>query len=33
MRALGLNPLEIEVKELVNEFDDGNGTIDLSEFI
>ena len=33
MRSLGLNPLESEVQELVREFDDGNGTIDLSEFI
>ena len=33
MRSLGLNPMETEIKELVSEFDAGNGTIDFPEFL
>lgn len=33
MRALGLNPTESEVNDLVNEVDEGNGLIDFPEFL
>jgi len=33
MRALGLNPTESEVLDLVSEVDDGNGLIDFPEFL
>lgn len=33
MRALGLNPSESEVIDLVNEVDEGNGLIDFPEFL
>ena len=33
MRALGMNPTESEVVDLVNEVDDGNGLIDFPEFL
>lgn len=33
MRALGLNPTESEVVDLLNEVDEGNGLIDFPEFL
>ena len=33
MRALGFTPSETEVKDIVNQVDNGNGTIEFPEFL
>lgn len=33
MRAIGLNPMEQEIEDAVKQYDHGNGTIDLTEFL
>ncbi len=33
MRALGFNPMESEIKDLVSEYDEGKGMIDFPEFL
>ena len=33
IRAIGFNPLEQEVQDAVKQYDHGNGTIDLTEFL